>query len=95
MCCSYGMQRRRQSLYIPHHQHNSRVVSGILYAIIGHEPTTSLVRSQVGRYINYNGNDVKCVFTTGDGTDRRGMTALEIEKSLAEEEEFLEKTRKV
>ena len=38
---------------------------------------------------------IKCVFTTGDGTERRGMTALEIEKSLAEEEEFLEKTRKV
>ena len=37
----------------------------------------------------------KCVSTTGDGTDRRGMTALEIEKSLAEEEEFLEKTREV
>ena len=38
---------------------------------------------------------VKCVFATGNGTDRRGVTALETEKSLVEEEEFLETTRKV
>ena len=38
---------------------------------------------------------IKCVFAMGNGADRWGMTALEIEKSLEEEEEFLEKTRKV
>ncbi|KAG6853347.1 thioredoxin-disulfide reductase [Blastosporella zonata] len=81
-------------------------VKGLFYAI-GHEPATSLVRTQLqtdsdGYIITVPGTtqtSVKGVFAAGDVQDKRYrqaitsagsgcMAALEVEKLLAEEEEF-------
>ena len=39
-------------------------------------------------YMNFTRNDIKDVFATGDRTERRYMSVLEVEKRLAKEKEL-------
>lgn len=101
MFCSYETQQRRWYSHYQEYSHSefNLDVSRVFYSVV-HEPATSFVTFEVqtnsGGYIFFvPGMTVKGVFAMGDGTERRCMAAIDVEKQFADEEEFLGTTRKV